>query len=68
MEPWFARATIVGFQTVWVWEFVPAEFLKTITYCNIGGGVVTQRVDTRIVLERQLQHFWGFFRKDISLH
>jgi hypothetical protein len=68
VEPWFARATIVGFRWVWCYEFVPAEFLKTISYCNMGGGNVVMRVDTRIVIERQLMHFWGFFRKDISLH
>lgn len=66
VEPWFARATIVGFQEVWVWEFVPAEFLKTISYCNVGGAVV-QNVDTTVVLERELLHFWSYLNKDITL-
>lgn len=66
VEPWFSRATIVGFREVWVWEFIPAEFLKTISYCNQGGTVV-QNVDIVIVLERELLHFWSFFSKDISL-
>lgn len=63
VEPWFARARIIGFTTVWVWEFVPAEFVKTITYCNDGKDV-TKKVDTEIIKERQLMHFWKFLPKD----
>ena len=66
VEPWAARARIVGFKVTWVWEFIPAEFLKTISYCNIGGAVV-QNVQTRVVLERELLHFWGFLDKDVQL-
>ena len=64
VEPWFARAQIVGFRTVWVWEFIPAEFLKTITYCNNGGAVV-QDVDITVVLERELMHFWSFMNLNV---
>lgn len=67
VEPWFARASIVGYRTVWVWEFVPAEFLKTISYCN-NAGTIAQDVEIITVVERQLMHFWSFMRKDISLH
>lgn len=62
VEPWFARARIVGFRTIWVWEFVPAEFIKTITYCN-EGGEVSKDVHNQVVLERELMHFWRFFRQ-----
>lgn len=67
IEPWYARATIVGYETVWVWEFVPAEFLKTINYCNLDGTLSTQ-VNVKVVLERQLLHFWSFLDKETSLH
>ena len=67
VEPWYARATIVGFKTVWIWEFVPAEFLKTISYCN-SFGTLTTNVEIQTVLERQLLHFWSFMRQDVTLH
>ena len=66
VEPWFARARIVGYRVVWVWEFIPAEFLKTISYCNAGGSVV-QDVNIRVVIERQLLHFWSFLNKNVQL-
>ena len=65
VEPWFARATIVGFQTVWVWEFIPAEFLKTITHCN-QGGVIVSDVQIQTVLERELLQFWSFPGKEFT--
>ena len=65
VEPWFARARIVGFRTVWTWEFVPAEFIKTISVCNVNGTVTTN-VSTQVVLERELMHFWRFFHKDVT--
>jgi hypothetical protein len=67
VEPWYARATIVGYRTVWVWEFIPAEFLKTISYCNVNGSV-QEDVEIIVVLERQLMHFWNFMYKEITLH
>ena len=66
VEPWNARATIVGFKVVWIWEFIPAEFLKTISYCNVGGSVV-QDVNIVVVLERALLHFWSFLDKNVQL-
>src|SRR5881397_44922 len=65
VEPWFARARIVGLKTVWTWEFVPAEFLKTISVCN-DAGTVTTNVSTQVVLERQLMEFWRFLHKDVT--
>ena len=66
VEPWFARARIVGFRTVWVWEFVPAEFIKTLTFRHTGDSI---EVDSQIkvILERQLLHFWRFSHKDVLL-
>lgn len=70
IEPWFARATIVGFSTIWVWEFLPAEFVKHFTFCNVddgsGGRKVVKTVETQVVLERQLSEFWRFLTKDIT--
>ncbi len=65
VEPWFARASIVGFQTVWVWEFIPAEFIKSISYCN-NAGIITETVQIRTIIERELLQFWSFPRKEIS--
>jgi hypothetical protein len=74
VEPWFARRTIVGFRTVWVWEFVPAEFIKTISFCNVptdpmnpaGGREIDVNVETLLVIERQLLHFWRYIDKDVT--
>ncbi len=63
VEPWFARATIVGFTTVWVWEFIPMEFIKTIEYCNINSDIV-QQIEMETTIDRQLMHMWKFWPKD----
>jgi len=63
VEPWFARASIVGFTTVWVWEFVPMEFIKTIEYCNINSNIV-QQIESEVVIDRALMHMWKFWPKD----
>ena len=63
VEPWFARAAIVGVETVWVWEFVPAEFVKTISYCN-DAGTITQAIDMELIRDRPMMHLWKFFAKD----
>lgn len=65
VEPWFARARIVGFKTVWTWEYVPAEFIKTISVCNNNGSLTTT-ASTKVILERELLHFWRFIHKDIT--
>jgi hypothetical protein len=65
VEPWFARRRIVATTVVWVAEFVPAEHIKTISVCNVAGTIETD-VDTQVVLERQLLHFWRFLHKDIT--
>jgi hypothetical protein len=65
VEPWFARARIVGFKTVWTWEFVPAEFIKTISVCNANGSLTTT-ASTQVILERELLHFWRFIHKEIT--
>jgi hypothetical protein len=65
VEPWFARARIVGFRSVWIWEFVPAEFIKTISVCN-NNGLLNTTVSTQVVLERELMHFWRFINKEIT--
>jgi hypothetical protein len=63
VEPWFARASIIGFVTVWVWEFVPMEFIKTIEYCNINSDIV-QQIESEVVIDRALMHMWKFWPKD----
>jgi hypothetical protein len=65
VEPWFARARVVGVKTVWVWEFVPAEFIKTISVCNDSGSLTTT-ASTQVILERELLHFWRYIHKDIT--
>lgn len=58
-EPWTSRANVIGFDTVWVIDFVPAEFVKSLNYCNNGGAVVFDyRID--VIIERELTHFWKF--------
>ncbi len=63
VEPWFARARIVGFKTVWAFEFVPAEYIKTIAVCNNGGQLDTT-VSSVTVHDRGLMHFWRFVRNN----
>jgi hypothetical protein len=60
VEPWFRRGTIVGFRTIWIWEFVPAEFIKTISLHN-NNGVVETTIEARTVLDRGLLPFWNFW-------
>lgn len=61
-EPWTSRATIIGFTTVWVVDFVPAEFVKNLNFCN-AGGVVTFDYDINVIIERELTHFWQYLPK-----
>jgi len=67
VEPWYARRKIVGFRIVWIWEWVPVEYLKTISICKAahcdGGSGLTQTINTVLVKERQLLHIWGFWKK-----
>jgi hypothetical protein len=62
VNPWFARATVVGSATVWVLEFVPAEFVKTITYCNVTGAALKQSFSTKIVRDRPEMSLWRYLR------
>jgi len=59
VEPWRARRRIVGTRLIWIWEFVPAEFIKTISVCN-ENGKLNRTVDMEIVLEPGLTHFWRY--------
>lgn len=59
-EPWFSRRAIIGYRTVWVWEFLPAEFIKTISMTNDAGTLKTS-IAQRVVIDRGLLHFWRFF-------
>lgn len=59
LEPWTSRATIIAFSTVWVVEFVPAEFVKSLNYCNVGGSIVFD-YEIDVIIERELTHFWKF--------
>ena len=60
VEPWFARARIVGTKTVFALEFIPAEYIKTISVCNNAGSIETN-VNAVTVHDRGLSHFWKFF-------
>ncbi len=58
-EPWTSRASIIGWQTVWVVDFVPAEFIKSLSYCNTSSGMTFDyRID--VIIERELTHFWKY--------
>ena len=63
VEPWFARARIVGSKTVFALEFVPAEYIKTIQVCNDSGSLQTD-VSAVTVHDRGLMHFWRFIKHD----
>jgi len=58
-EPWTSRAQIIGWQTVWVVDFVPAEFIKSLNYCNSSTGM-TFDYTIDVIIERELTHFWKF--------
>lgn len=58
-EPWTSRATIIGFTTVWVVDFIPAEFVKNLNYCNSAGNIVFD-YEINVIIERELTHFWKY--------
>ena len=58
-EPWTSRAQIIGENIVWVIDFVPAEFVKNLNYCNVNGEIVFD-YDTNVIIERELLHFWNY--------
>jgi hypothetical protein len=41
---------------VWVFEWLPAQYWKTITYCHEGGAekvpTIKQYIDTRVIIDR----------------
>lgn len=60
IEPWFSRRRIVN-RFVWVIEWVPVEFIKTIaTRCC--GDTPQTTVTTQTVLDRDLMTFWRCYR------
>jgi hypothetical protein len=63
VEPWFARRAIVGFRPVWIWEYVPAQFIKRIVTCNDCCNKIRPEVSTEIVEHPELLDFWRFFDK-----
>ncbi|MGI9596973.1 MAG: hypothetical protein ACR2QK_12480 [Acidimicrobiales bacterium] len=56
IEPWTSRARIIN-RWVWLIEFVPVEFIKTITV-HCCGKPSTTSVSKQIVLDRELMTFW----------
>lgn len=56
VEPWTSRARIIN-RWVWVIEFVPVEFIKTITV-HCCGKPSTTDVSKTVVLDRELLTFW----------
>lgn len=51
-----------GFSFWWI-KFVPAQFLKTVTYCH-DKDRVTKKVDLETILEDPLTDFWWWLPKD----
>jgi hypothetical protein len=64
-EPWTSRASIIGFDTVWVVDFIPAEFVKSLNYCN-AAGVVNFDYTIDVIIERELTHFWKYLPAGVS--
>jgi hypothetical protein len=64
-EPWTSRSQIIGFDTIWVVDFVPAEFVKNLNFCNVGGNIVFD-YEINVIIERQLTHFWKFLPSGVS--
>ena len=58
-EPWTSRASIISYQIVWVVDFVPAEFVKNLNYCNVNGSIQTD-YEINVIIERELLHFWKY--------
>jgi len=58
-EPWTSRASIISYQVVWVVDFVPAEFVKNLNYCNVNGSIQTD-YEINVIIERELLHFWKY--------
>ena len=58
-EPWTSRAQIIGESPIWVIDFVPAEFVKNLNYCNVNGEIVFD-YDINVIIERELLHFWNY--------
>ncbi len=58
-EPWTSRAGIIGYNTVWVVDFVPAEFVKNLNFCNANGSIQMD-YEINVIIERQLLHFWKY--------
>jgi len=47
---------------VWVFEWLPAQYWKTITYCHEGGAekvpTIKQYIDTRVIIDRNTLNLW----------
>jgi len=61
--PWLASSPILGKQT-FVFEWVPAQYIKTISLCNVLNPTtqsheMIQTVNTETVLHRGLLHLWN---------
>ena len=61
VKPLFGDQSIVGETFVWVLWWVPAEFIKTITYCNPTGFGITQYVTQKLILEWAQGHLWWYY-------
>ncbi len=61
VKPLFGDRSIVGETYVWVLWWVPAEFIKTITYCNPTGSGITQTITQKLILEWAQGHLWWYY-------
>ncbi len=67
IEPWASRATIV-FRWVWVLEWVPVQYIKTITtHCECHGTGKTD-VGVRVVRDLPLLTFWRGYQACATAH
>ncbi len=57
-NPWKKNAAVIGSQVVWVYEFVPAEHIKTINTCLNNKSEQTQTITQKVVLDRGALLLW----------
>ncbi len=61
VKPLFGERSVVGETYVWALWWVPAEFVKTITYCNPSGFGITEDVTQKLILNWAEGHLWWYY-------
>ncbi len=61
VKPLFGESSVVGETYVWALWWVPAEFIKTITYCNPSGFGITEDITQKLILNWAEGHLWWYY-------